>query len=182
MAVSTLIDVFYTGIDRNLDRVMMFKQTIKWIPISSRELYRDVVGAAKSLARWGVQKGDRVAILSENRSEWAVADYATLLLGAGLVLSNLIASRPTLHLTMLTLFPLVLATIRGVQRTTGVSELMPAWRAQIMDLTWVWTMLALVVPFLYLLNFAASAFTRTLRWRGIRYRLISPNQTSILPG
>ena len=107
---------------------------------------------------------------------------ATLLLGAGLVLSNLIASRPALHLAMLTPFPLVLATIRGVQRTTGVSELLPAWKAQIMDLAWVWTLLALVVPFLYLLNFAATAFTRTLRWRGIRYRLISPNQTKILPG
>ena len=82
MAVSTLNELFYTGIDRDLDRVMMYKQTVKWIPISSRELYRDVVGTAKSLARWGVQKGDRVAILSENRSEWAVADYGTLLLGA----------------------------------------------------------------------------------------------------
>ena len=85
MAVSTLNDVFYAGIDRDHDRVMMFKQTVKWIPISSRELYRDVVGTAKSLARWDVHKGDRVAILSENRPEWAVADYATLLLGAVVV-------------------------------------------------------------------------------------------------
>ena len=85
MGVSTLNDVFYAGIDRDHDRLMMFKQTVKWIPISSRELYRDVVGTAKSLARWGVQKGDRVAILSENRPEWAVADYATLLLGAVVV-------------------------------------------------------------------------------------------------
>ena len=107
---------------------------------------------------------------------------ATLVLGSGLVLGNLIASRPALHLAMLTLFPLVLATIRGVQRTTGVSELMPARKAQIMDLAWIWTLLALLVPFLYLWNFAASAFTRTLRWRGIRYHLISPNQTKILPG
>ena len=85
MAVSTLNDVFYAGIDRDHDRVMMFKQTVKWIPISSRELYRDVVGTAKSLARWDVHKGDRVDILSENRPEWAVADYATLLLGAVVV-------------------------------------------------------------------------------------------------
>ena len=85
MAVSTLSEVFYTGIDRDLPRVMMFKQTVKWIPISSRELYRDVVGTAKSLERWGVRKGDRVAILSENRPEWAVADYGTMLLGGVVV-------------------------------------------------------------------------------------------------
>ncbi len=85
MAVNTLIDIFFTGIDRDHDRIMMFKQTVKWIPISSRELYRDVVGTAKSLAHWGVRKGDRVAILSENRPEWAVADYASLLLGAVVV-------------------------------------------------------------------------------------------------
>ncbi len=85
MAVSTLSEVFYTGIDRDLPRVMMFKQTVKWIPISSRELYRDVVGTAKSLERWGIQKGDRVAILSENRPEWAIADYGAMLLGAVVV-------------------------------------------------------------------------------------------------
>ena len=85
MAVSTLSEVFYTGIDRDLPRVMMFKQTVKWIPISSRELYRDVVGTAKSLERWGITKGERVAILSENRPEWAVADYGTMLLGGVVV-------------------------------------------------------------------------------------------------
>jgi len=85
VAVSTLNEVFYTGIDRDLPRVMMFKQTVKWIPISSRELYRDVVGTAKSLERWGIRKGDRVAILSENRPEWAIADYGTMLLGGVVV-------------------------------------------------------------------------------------------------
>jgi long-chain acyl-CoA synthetase len=85
VAVSTLNEVFYTGIDRDLPRVMMFKQTVKWIPISSRELYRDVVGTAKSLERWGIRQGDRVAILSENRPEWAVADYGTMLLGGVVV-------------------------------------------------------------------------------------------------
>ena len=32
--------------------------------------------------KWGIAKGDRVAILSENRPEWQVADFATMLLGA----------------------------------------------------------------------------------------------------
>jgi long-chain acyl-CoA synthetase len=80
--MKTINHVFYAAIERNLERQMLFKQTIQWIPISASELYRDVAGTARSLAAWGIAKGDRVAILSENRPEWAVADFATLMLGA----------------------------------------------------------------------------------------------------
>ena len=31
---------------------------------------------------WGIQPGDRIALLSENRPEWPIADMASLLLGA----------------------------------------------------------------------------------------------------
>ena len=34
------------------------------------------------LSAWGIGRADHVAILSENRPEWAVADFATMLLGA----------------------------------------------------------------------------------------------------
>jgi long-chain acyl-CoA synthetase len=85
MNISTVNEVFYSVIERNLDCAMMFKRDSKWIPISSREFYRNVVGVARSLASWGIGKGDRVAILSENRPEWAVADFATMLIGAATV-------------------------------------------------------------------------------------------------
>jgi len=78
----TINDVFYSMVERDHDRVMLYKQTVEWIPISSRELYRNVIGTARTLAQWGIGRGDRVAILSENRPEWAVADFASMLLGA----------------------------------------------------------------------------------------------------
>ena len=53
-----------------------------WLPVSSKEIYRGVVGVARALESWGVGKGDRVAILSENRPEWMIADFAALALGA----------------------------------------------------------------------------------------------------
>ncbi|MCI0401912.1 MAG: long-chain fatty acid--CoA ligase [Acidobacteria bacterium] len=82
---ATIVDVFYHVVERNAPRVMTFKQTIRWINIASHELYRDAVGTARTLESWGIHKGDRVAILSENRPEWAVADFGVLLLGGVVV-------------------------------------------------------------------------------------------------
>ena len=81
ISARTINDIFFQAVERNLDHLMTYKQTIKWIPISSHELYRNTVGIARSLQGWGIQKGDRVAILSENRPEWAMADFACLMLG-----------------------------------------------------------------------------------------------------
>jgi long-chain acyl-CoA synthetase len=83
--VHTLNDIFFTIIERNHERVMMRRQAIDWISISSQEFYRDVAGVAHALCAWGIGRGDRVAILSENRPEWAIADFACLLLGAVVV-------------------------------------------------------------------------------------------------
>ncbi len=85
MSPNTINEVFYTAVERNSDRLMMYKQAAKWIPVSSHELYRDVVGVARTLEKWGIRQGDRVAILSENRREWAVADFATQALGGVVV-------------------------------------------------------------------------------------------------
>src|SRR5579864_4383413 len=84
-APNTINEIFFGIVDSNRDRVMTYKQTVKWIPIASRELYRDAVGVARTLANWGIQRGDRIAILSENRPEWALADFGAMLLGAVVV-------------------------------------------------------------------------------------------------
>jgi len=61
---------------------MMQRLVQGWVPISSAELYRSIVGVSRALASWGIGQGDRVAILSENRPEWTITDFATLALGA----------------------------------------------------------------------------------------------------
>jgi long-chain acyl-CoA synthetase len=61
---------------------MLQREVLGWIPISATELYRNVVGVAREMEQWGIRKGDRVAILSENRPEWTIADFAILSLGA----------------------------------------------------------------------------------------------------
>jgi long-chain acyl-CoA synthetase len=81
MSLATLNDIFFAIVDRGRPRVMMHRQAIEWISISSQELYRNVAGVARALERWGIGKGDRVAILSENRPEWTTADFACQLMG-----------------------------------------------------------------------------------------------------
>ncbi|HEX6879134.1 MAG TPA: long-chain fatty acid--CoA ligase [Terriglobales bacterium] len=81
----TLVDIFYAVLERDSPRVMMHRDETAWREISARELYKRTVGTAKTLQSWGVQRGDRVAILSENRPEWAIADFATLLIGGCVV-------------------------------------------------------------------------------------------------
>ncbi len=52
-----------------------------WQPISSLQVYQRVRALAETLHSWGIRKGDRVAILSENRWEWAITDFACLAMG-----------------------------------------------------------------------------------------------------
>ncbi len=82
MSLATLNDIFFTAVERKLERAMLYRQGGVWLPVSSQEFARSTLRAAQALQEWGIGKGDRVAILSENRPEWPAADMATLLLGA----------------------------------------------------------------------------------------------------
>ena len=81
----TLNQLFMEVVARDLPRIMMHRVNGSWSAIGSRELYRKVVGTSRGLQSWGIGRGDRIAILSENRPEWAIADFACLLLGAATV-------------------------------------------------------------------------------------------------
>ena len=81
MSLTTLNDIFFSIVERGSPRVMLHREPIDWVPISAAELYRNVAGVTATLASWGFRKGDRVAILSENRPEWTIADFACQMLG-----------------------------------------------------------------------------------------------------
>jgi len=82
MSIATLNDIYFAAVERNLDRMMLFRENGQWLPVSSCEFGKRVCRVARTLHAWGIQAGDRVAILSENRPEWPMADMASLLLGA----------------------------------------------------------------------------------------------------
>jgi len=85
MSLKTLNEIFFSVVDRDDRVVMMHRRAIQWVSISSSEFYQGVLGVARALGDWGIAKGDRVAILAENRPEWTIADFACLLIGAVVV-------------------------------------------------------------------------------------------------
>jgi long-chain acyl-CoA synthetase len=80
--MQTIGDLFQSSVELNIERALMYKRAGQWVSISSGELRRRVAGVAHGLLSWGIAKGDRVAILSENRPEWMIADLAVMSLGA----------------------------------------------------------------------------------------------------
>lgn len=104
----------------------------------------------------------------------------TLVFGTLLILGDLLSQRPAFHLVTLTFLPLLLSAIRGSIRLIGVTEALPAARSQIAGQGWIYVLLTVFIPFLYLANFVNSLITRRIRWRGMTYELISPEQTRIV--
>ncbi|MBI3981292.1 MAG: long-chain fatty acid--CoA ligase [Gemmatimonadetes bacterium] len=76
----TLTALFFDAVDRYSTKraALRYKAAGEWRDITHQELARRVQHAALGLRELGVNPGDRVAILSTNRPEWAIADYACL--------------------------------------------------------------------------------------------------------
>jgi len=85
MSLNTLNDIFFGIAERDQAKFLLQLVGGRWRPISSQEFVAKVGGVVSALRSWGISKGDRVAILGENRHEWVVADMACLLLGAVVV-------------------------------------------------------------------------------------------------
>ena len=80
---NTINDLFFrVSAASNPCAVLWQDEFGQWNPISSDQIYQRVRTLATALLRWGVQKGDRVALIGENRWEWAITDFATLAIGA----------------------------------------------------------------------------------------------------
>ncbi len=87
--VKTINDAFLQVCGRGEKRLWRWCDTAvdseaeeAWKPITSAEAYGRVRALAARLEAWGVAKGDRVALISENRWEWPVTDFAVLAVGA----------------------------------------------------------------------------------------------------
>src|SRR5437660_12824481 len=82
LPAKTLLDYFEFAVTAGKRELLVSKIKGVWTPVFAEEFGRRTKGFALGLATLGVDSGDRVAILSENRPEWPMTDFATLGLGA----------------------------------------------------------------------------------------------------
>ena len=82
-SISTINDVFIRIAAAANPRAVLWQDEFnQWHPISSDQMYQRVRALATALLRFGAKKVDRIALISENRWEWAVTDFAVLAIGA----------------------------------------------------------------------------------------------------
>jgi long-chain acyl-CoA synthetase len=76
----TLTQLFFTTVDRHASLPAAFRSKVgnAWVSLTHRETLTRVQAICLGLRELGIKPGDKVAIVSENRPEWALADYACL--------------------------------------------------------------------------------------------------------
>jgi long-chain acyl-CoA synthetase len=76
----TLTRLFFDAIERYRGRPAAYRHKIggRWVALTHDEVAARVQAVSLGLRELGVGPGDRVSIISENRPEWAIADYACL--------------------------------------------------------------------------------------------------------
>jgi long-chain acyl-CoA synthetase len=81
--LTTLNDLFLHVAASARERAVLWQDDSgQWQPISSDQIYQRVRALSMAFLGWGAQKGDRIALISENRWEWAITDFASLAIGA----------------------------------------------------------------------------------------------------
>ncbi len=71
---------------RHADKIaLMSKTSGEYTGITFRELQNSAFAVADELLKFGIEKEDRIAVLSANRPEWAIIDFACQVIGAVLV-------------------------------------------------------------------------------------------------
>jgi long-chain acyl-CoA synthetase len=80
MNKGTLNQLFFTTVDRHAGLPAAFRSKVggAWVGITHRAALDRVQTISLGLRELGIKPGDKVALISENRPEWALADYACL--------------------------------------------------------------------------------------------------------
>ncbi|WP_309612797.1 long-chain fatty acid--CoA ligase [Flavobacterium sp.] len=82
--ISRLFDFPYHQLEKyNLQDALVTKQNGQWVKTSTKEYLEKANTISRALLRLGIQKNDKIAIISSNnRTEWHIMDIGTLQTGA----------------------------------------------------------------------------------------------------
>lgn len=128
----TLIGIFLDVVERlNKPAQFMRKNAVGWESIPARQALADVESFGLGLRSLGVERGDRVALLAENRYEWAVSDLAVLGLGAVTVpiYPTLTAQQVRYILDNAEAKVCIVSTPAQLDKLTQVADALPALKA-----------------------------------------------------
>jgi len=79
----SLTSMFYEQAAKYGDKGLLYtKKEGAWRGLSWREVAEQVTKLAAGLEKLGIEAGDRVVLVSENRPEWMIADFAIMSIGA----------------------------------------------------------------------------------------------------
>jgi long-chain acyl-CoA synthetase len=79
---TALDDVFDNALDHPDDVGFSIRREDGWTPVTYAEFASRVTALARGFVAAGISAGDRVALMSRNRFEWALCDYAIWAAGA----------------------------------------------------------------------------------------------------
>ncbi|MEE8377900.1 MAG: long-chain fatty acid--CoA ligase, partial [Candidatus Aminicenantaceae bacterium] len=81
--IETIPQVFINTVKSfQKDNLLLYKSGGKYVPVSTSEFEEKVKGFTLGLKDLGLNPGEKLIILSENRPEWVMANFANLCLGA----------------------------------------------------------------------------------------------------
>jgi len=80
MNKGTLTQLFFTTVDRHAGLPAAFRSKVDnaWVDVTHKQAAERVQAICLGLRELGIKPGDKVGIVSENRPEWALSDYACL--------------------------------------------------------------------------------------------------------
>jgi cellulose synthase/poly-beta-1,6-N-acetylglucosamine synthase-like glycosyltransferase len=94
--------------------------------------------------------------------------------------SRLVWNGQTSKYATLVALVFLFGAIRGIYRVRTIQQIHPEHRREIASYRWAYVLLFPLASTLTAYNLLASAFTSSLRWRGVRYEVRSPNQLRVI--
>ncbi|HKK70001.1 MAG TPA: long-chain fatty acid--CoA ligase [Candidatus Krumholzibacteria bacterium] len=131
MEFTTLTQLYRDAVsNRPRSDMFRYKRDGRWVSVSTEDFDRAVGECAAALLVHGVEAGDRVALLSENRLEWALVDIATQRIGAVLVPIYPTLLRPQIEYILGDCEPVAVfcSTAQQVAKLDGIETAVPSIR------------------------------------------------------